>query len=256
MKSIKLDQSATVDELTEACIKAFDYEGRLNDESLVRMFLMMHPWYLSSADLAKKLSSKSLEENCLPELRLQICHLIKYWISEFPAEFDLNPELAEQIRRLKEQLAQQGEEHQSTLINVDSVPSYEWSRQVSQPAQSDFKKRKTSLLFDHLDSSELAEILVSGWPAGVDNPILERFITLFNSVSQWIQLMVLSKPTAPQRAAVISHFIRVAQVSQSIPSPKSMNQLPVPGQGINSQSQVNESTPSPRSMNQLPVPGK
>lgn len=46
----------------------------------------------------------------------------------------------------------------------------------------------------------------------VDNPILERFITLFNSVSQWIQLMVLSKPTAPQRAAVVSHFIRVAQV--------------------------------------------
>uniref|UniRef100_A0A674ETK7 RAS guanyl releasing protein 2 n=1 Tax=Salmo trutta TaxID=8032 RepID=A0A674ETK7_SALTR len=229
MKSIKLDQSATVDELTEACIKAFDYEGRLNDESLVRMFLMMHPWYLSSADLAKKLSSKSLEENCLPELRSQICHLIKYWISEFPAEFDLNPELAEQIRRLKEQLAQQGEEHQSTLINVDSVPSYEWSRQVSQPAQSDFKKRKTSLLFDHLDSSELAEhltymeyksfcrILFQDYHSfvmhgcTVDNPILERFITLFNSVSQWIQLMVLSKPTAPQRAAVISHFIRVAQ---------------------------------------------
>lgn len=46
----------------------------------------------------------------------------------------------------------------------------------------------------------------------VDNPILERFITLFNSVSQWIQLMVLSKPTAPQRAVVVSHFIRVAQV--------------------------------------------
>ncbi|KAL0187677.1 hypothetical protein M9458_014776, partial [Cirrhinus mrigala] len=45
----------------------------------------------------------------------------------------------------------------------------------------------------------------------VDNPILERFITLFNSVSQWIQLMVLSKPTAPQRAAVIAHFITVAQ---------------------------------------------
>ena len=48
----------------------------------------------------------------------------------------------------------------------------------------------------------------------VDNPILERFITLFNSVSQWIQLMVLSKPTAPRRAAVISHFIKVAKVSR------------------------------------------
>lgn len=52
----------------------------------------------------------------------------------------------------------------------------------------------------------------------VDNPILERFITLFNSVSQWIQLMVLSKPTAPQRAAVVAHFIRVAQVCSGGPS--------------------------------------
>lgn len=46
----------------------------------------------------------------------------------------------------------------------------------------------------------------------VDNPILERFITLFNSVSQWVQLMVLSKPTAQQRAQVITRFVMVAQV--------------------------------------------
>lgn len=46
----------------------------------------------------------------------------------------------------------------------------------------------------------------------VDNPILERFITLFNKVSQWIQMMVLSKPTAQQRATVICDFIKVAQV--------------------------------------------
>lgn len=52
----------------------------------------------------------------------------------------------------------------------------------------------------------------------VDNPILERFITLFNSVSQWVQLMVLSKPTAQQRAQVITRFILVAQVrGPSIP---------------------------------------
>ncbi|KAJ7996313.1 hypothetical protein DPEC_G00235800 [Dallia pectoralis] len=229
MNPIILNQSATVDELTEACIKAFDDDGRVKDNSLVRMFLMMHPWYLSSAELAKKLSDMSLGENCPTELRLQICYLIKYWIGEFPAEFDLNPGLAEQIGALKEQLAKKGEEDQSKLIDMDSVPSYEWRRQVSQQAQSDFKKRKRSLLFDHLDSSALAEhltymeyksfcrILFQDYHSfvmhgcTVDNPILERFITLFNSVSQWIQLMVLSKPTAPQRAAVISHFIGVAQ---------------------------------------------
>uniref|UniRef100_A0A3Q1FX01 RAS guanyl releasing protein 2 n=1 Tax=Acanthochromis polyacanthus TaxID=80966 RepID=A0A3Q1FX01_9TELE len=185
MESILSEQSATVDELVEACIQAFDEKGTLKDTSLVRMFLMMHPWYIPSTDMAKKLVLKSQEESCTAERRTKICHLMR--------------------------------------------PSYKWKRQVTQRVPSVSKKRKMSLLFDHLDSCELAEhltyleyksfckILFQDYHSfvmhgcTVDNPILERFITLFNSVSQWIQLMVLSKPTAPQRAAVISHFIRVAQ---------------------------------------------
>ncbi|KAM6949025.1 RAS guanyl-releasing protein 2-like [Aplochiton taeniatus] len=223
------EQSATVNELVEACTQAFDEKGAVKDPSLVRMFLMMHPWYLPSTDLTKKLQLKSQEENCAAELKTAICHLVKYWISEFPAEFNLNPALAEQIKDLKDLLTTEGNEQESQLIDVDSVPSYKWKRQVTQRVPSMSKKRKMSLLFDHLDSCELAEhltyleyksfckILFQDYHSfvmhgcTVDNPILERFITLFNSVSQWIQLMVLSKPTAPQRAAVISHFIRVAQ---------------------------------------------
>uniref|UniRef100_A0AAR2IXG8 RAS guanyl releasing protein 2 (calcium and DAG-regulated) n=1 Tax=Pygocentrus nattereri TaxID=42514 RepID=A0AAR2IXG8_PYGNA len=222
MASVSSDQSASVDELVEACIKAFDDEGVLKDPSLVRMFLMMHPWYLSSTDLAKNLLQKypsSVHAS-------QICHLIKYWVGEFPAEFDLNPELAEQIRCLKELLEQNGDVRRSLLIDIDSVPSYEWKRQLTSTVQ---KKSKTSLLFDHLDASTLAEhltymeyksfckILFQDYHSfvmhggTVDNPILERFITLFNSVSQWIQMMVLSKPTAQQRATVITDFITVAQ---------------------------------------------
>ncbi|KAJ8281843.1 hypothetical protein COCON_G00043620 [Conger conger] len=175
------------------------------------------------------LLQKSQEENCTAEHRTRICHLVKYWISEFPAEFDLNLELAEQIKGLKDLLTLEGNERQSRLIDIENVPSYEWKRQVTQRVPSVSKKRKMSLLFDHLDSCELAEhltyleyksfckILFQDYHSfvmhgcTVDNPILERFITLFNSVSQWIQLMVLSKPTAAQRATVISHFIRVAQ---------------------------------------------
>ncbi|XP_015254035.1 PREDICTED: RAS guanyl-releasing protein 2 [Cyprinodon variegatus] len=223
------EQSATVDELLEACIQAFDEKGVLKDASLVRMFLMMHPWYIPSTDMANKLVLKSQEETCTEERRTRICHLVKYWISEFPAEFNLNPELEEQIKHFKDLLSTEGNERQSQLIDLDSVPSYKWKRQVTQRVPSVSKKRKMSLLFDHLDSSELAEhltfleyksfckILFQDYHSfvmhgcTVDNPILERFITLFNSVSQWIQLMVLSKPTAPQRAAVVSHFIRVAQ---------------------------------------------
>uniref|UniRef100_A0A669DMT7 RAS guanyl releasing protein 2 n=1 Tax=Oreochromis niloticus TaxID=8128 RepID=A0A669DMT7_ORENI len=226
MESILSEQSATVDELVEACIKAFDEKGTLKDASLVRMFLMMHPWYIPSADLAKKLVLKYPSPL---SRRTKICHLVKYWISEFPAEFNLNPELADQIKDYKDLLTTEGNERQSQLIDLDSVPSYKWKRQVTQRVPSVSKKRKMSLLFDHLDSCELAEhltyleyksfckILFQDYHSfvmhgcTVDNPILERFITLFNSVSQWIQLMVLSKPTAPQRAAVIAHFIRVAQ---------------------------------------------
>uniref|UniRef100_A0A8C1PZ68 RAS guanyl releasing protein 2 (calcium and DAG-regulated) n=2 Tax=Cyprinus carpio TaxID=7962 RepID=A0A8C1PZ68_CYPCA len=226
MESVSSDQSASVDELVEACIKAFDDEGVLKEPSLVRMFLTMHPWYLSSSDLAKKLLHKSQEQDCSANRQSQICHLVKYWISEFPAEFDLNPALAEQIRGLKERLEQNGDVRRSLLIDIDSIPSYEWRRQLDETVQ---KKRKTSLLFDHLDASTLAEhltymeyksfckILFQDYHSfvmhgcTVDNPILERFITLFNSVSQWIQIMVLSKPTAQQRATVISEFINVAQ---------------------------------------------
>uniref|UniRef100_A0A671U142 RAS guanyl releasing protein 2 n=1 Tax=Sparus aurata TaxID=8175 RepID=A0A671U142_SPAAU len=213
MESILSEQSATVDELLEACIQAFDEKGALKDASLVRMFLMMQPWYIPSTDMTKNLVS----------------HVIVYWLSEFPAEFNLNPELEDQIKGFKDLLTTEGNERQSQLIDLDSVPSYKWKRQVTQRVPSVSKKRKMSLLFDHLDSCELAEhltyleyksfckILFQDYHSfvmhgcTVDNPILERFITLFNSVSQWIQLMVLSKPTAPQRAAVISHFIRVAQ---------------------------------------------
>lgn len=45
-----------------------------------------------------------------------------------------------------------------------------------------------------------------------NNPTLERSIALFNGISKWVQLMVLSKPTPQQRADVITKFINVAQV--------------------------------------------
>ncbi|XP_031440550.1 RAS guanyl-releasing protein 2 isoform X1 [Clupea harengus] len=229
MESVTLEQSATVDDLVDACIQAFDELGALKDSSVVRMFLMMHPWYLPSTELANKLLLKSQEEGCTDDVRSRICHLVKYWISEFPVEFNLNHELADQIKDLRELLHTEGNEQQSQLIDVESVPSYKWKRQVTQRVPSMSKKRKMSLLFDHLDSCELAEhltyleyksfckIMFQDYHSfvmhgcTVDNPILERFITLFNSVSQWIQLMVLSKPTAPQRAAVIAHFVKVAQ---------------------------------------------
>lgn len=42
---------------------------------------------------------------------------------------------------------------------------------------------------------------------------MERSIALCNGISQWVQLMVLSRPTPQLRAEVFIKFIHVAQVS-------------------------------------------
>lgn len=49
------------------------------------------------------------------------CGGCRYWISEFPAEFDLNPELADQIKGLKDSLSQEGNVRHSRLIDIESV---------------------------------------------------------------------------------------------------------------------------------------
>lgn len=41
---------------------------------------------------------------------------------------------------------------------------------------------------------------------------MERSIALCNGISQWVQLMVLSRPTPQLRAEVFIKFIQVAQV--------------------------------------------
>uniref|UniRef100_F1RQP7 RAS guanyl-releasing protein 2 n=1 Tax=Sus scrofa TaxID=9823 RepID=F1RQP7_PIG len=229
--TLDLDKGCTVEELLRGCIEAFDDSGKVRDPQLVRMFLMMHPWYIPSSQLAAKLLhiyQQSRKDNS-SSLQVKTCHLVRYWISAFPAEFDLNPELAEQIKELKALLDQEGNRRHSSLIDIESVPTYKWKRQVTQRNPVGQKKRKMSLLFDHLEPLELAEhltyleyrsfckILFQDYHSfvthgcTVDNPVLERFISLFNSVSQWVQLMVLSKPTAPQRALVITHFVHVAE---------------------------------------------
>ncbi|MEE6518724.1 hypothetical protein FKM82_029886 [Ascaphus truei] len=222
-----LEKGLTIDEMITRCIQSFDSDGKLRDAELVQMFLMMHPWYIPSGDLAKKLFTLSEAGDNLE--RERICHLVRFWISEYPAEFDLNPVLGEQIRHLKKALENTGNRRESSLIDIESVPSYGWKRQVTQRGPVGGRIRKTSLLFDHLDPSELAEhlthlefhsfskILFQDYHSfvlhgcTVGNPVLERFIALFNGVSQWIQLMVLSKHTPQQRAAVIKQFVKVAE---------------------------------------------
>ncbi|XP_071891785.1 ras guanyl-releasing protein 3 isoform X5 [Anas platyrhynchos] len=230
MGSNTLGKAATLDELLNACIEMFDDKGNQCSSHLPRTFLLMHRWYLPSTELAGKLLSTYRDasgENC-NEFRLKICYFMRYWILEFPAEFNLDLGLIRLTEEFRELASQLGYEDHIHLIDISSIPSYDWMRRVTQRKKIS-KKGKACLLFDHLEPIELAEHLTflehksfrrisfTDYQSYVihgcleNNPTLERSIALFNGISKWVQLMVLSKPTPQQRAEVITKFINVAQ---------------------------------------------
>ncbi|XP_025072533.1 ras guanyl-releasing protein 3 isoform X4 [Alligator sinensis] len=234
MGSNTLGKAATLDDLLNTCIEMSDDKGGLGTAHLPRTFLLMHRWYLSSTELAGKLLSiyrDASGENC-DEFRLKICYFMRYWILEFPAEFNLDLGLIRLTEEFREVATQLGYEAHIHLIDISSIPSYDWMRRVTQRKKTS-KKGKACLLFDHLEPIELAEHLTFlehksfrrisfiDYQSYVihgcleNNPTLERSIALFNGISKWVQLMVLSKPTPQQRAEVITKFINIAQVQQS-----------------------------------------
>ncbi|XP_062862852.1 ras guanyl-releasing protein 3 isoform X2 [Trichomycterus rosablanca] len=230
MGSRMLGKAAPLDLLLDSCISAFDDGGELNADPLPRTLLLMHRWYVSSTELAGKLLI--MYRDCTGDeretTRLKICYLMRYWIVEFPAEFDLDLGLIRLTEEFRDVTAQLGYKQHQQLLDISTIPSYDWMRKLTQ-RKKQVKKGKASLLFDHLEPMELAEHLtfleyksirrisftdyrsyvVNG--CVLDNPTLERSISLFNGVSQWVQLMVLSKLTPQHRADVFSKFIHVAQ---------------------------------------------
>ncbi|XP_056147518.1 ras guanyl-releasing protein 3 [Lampris incognitus] len=230
MGSPTLGKAAPLDVLIDECIHAFDDNGELKGNLLPRILLLMHRWYVTSTELAGKLLMmyRECQDDICSRTRLKICYLMRYWIVTFPAEFNLDLGLIRVTEEFRDLALQLGCEEHIKLIDISTISSYDWMRKLTQ-RKKHVKKGKASLLFDHLEPMELAEHLtflefksirrisfldyqsyvIHG--CLVDNPTLERSIALFNGVSQWVQLMVLSKLTPQNRAEVITKYINVAQ---------------------------------------------
>ncbi|XP_063557371.1 RAS guanyl-releasing protein 4 isoform X1 [Gorilla gorilla gorilla] len=141
-----------------------------------------------------------------------------------------DPQLEEVIGRFWATVAQEGNSAQRRLgdsSNLLSPGGPGPPLPMSSPGLG--KKRKVSLLFDHLETGELAQHLtylefrsfqaitpqdlrsyvLQGSVRGC--PALEGSVGLSNSVSRWVQVMVLSRPGPLQRAQVLDKFIHVAQ---------------------------------------------
>ncbi|KAI4568032.1 hypothetical protein MJT46_007830 [Ovis ammon polii x Ovis aries] len=156
-----------------------------------------------------------------PGLCLKICYFVRYWITEFWIMFKMDTSLASTMEEFQELVKANGEELHCRLIDTTQI-------KLTQRIKSNTsKKRKVSLLFDHLEPEELSEHLTylefksfrrisfSDYQNYLvnscvkENPTMERSIALCNGISQWVQLMVLSRPTPQLRAEVFIKFIQV-----------------------------------------------
>ncbi|KAJ8290438.1 hypothetical protein GJAV_G00012880 [Gymnothorax javanicus] len=229
----QFSKGASWEELLQSCVQSFDAEGSLcRSNHLLHITLTMHRQLVSSSDLLEKLITlfkNAMENDNIVECQ-KICYLIRYWIREFWTMFRLHSSLSDSIENFRDLMREQGQERLCPLLETKWLSNRDWSRKASQKIKANSsKKRKVSLLFDHLEPEELAEHLTylefksfcrisfadyqnyirSGCMK--DNPMMERSIALCNGISQWVQLMVLSRPTAQLRAEVFKKFIHVAQ---------------------------------------------
>ncbi|XP_026246865.1 RAS guanyl-releasing protein 1 isoform X2 [Urocitellus parryii] len=228
-----LAKGASLDDLIDSCIQSFDADGNLcRSNQLLQVMLTMHRIIISSADLLQKvmtLYKEALAKNS-PGLCLKICYFVRYWITEFWIMFKMDASLTNTMEEFQELVKANGEELHCRLIDTTQINARDWSRKLTQRIKSNTsKKRKVSLLFDHLEPEELSEHLTylefksfrrisfSDYQNYLvnscvkENPTMERSIALCNGISQWVQLMVLSRPTPQLRAEVFIKFIHVAQ---------------------------------------------
>ncbi|KAM6202511.1 RAS guanyl-releasing protein 1 [Rhynchocyon petersi] len=235
-----LAKGASLDDLIDSCIQSFDTDGKLcRSNQLLQVMLTMHQIIISSAELLQKVITlypltqstyKDALANNSPGLCLKICHFVRYWITEFWIMFKMDASLTNMMEEFQELVKANGEESHCDLIDTSQINAREWSRKLTQRIKSNTsKKRKVSLLFDHLEPEELSEHLTylefksfrrisfSDYQNYLlnncvkENPTMERSIALCNGISQWVQLMVLSRPTPQLRAEVFIKFIQVAQ---------------------------------------------
>uniref|UniRef100_A0A674NNM7 RAS guanyl-releasing protein 1 n=1 Tax=Takifugu rubripes TaxID=31033 RepID=A0A674NNM7_TAKRU len=198
---------------------------------LLNITLTMHRFLITSSDLLDKvLTFKTALDREHPTACQKICFFIRHWIREFWMMFRLHHSLSDSLEEFREMIREQGQEHLCTLLETKWINERDWSWKASQKIiPNPSKKRKVSLLFDHLEPIELAEHLTYlefksfcrisflDYQNYIRNccmkdiPAMERSIALCNGISQWVQLMVLSRPTAQLRAEVFTKFIHVAE---------------------------------------------
>ncbi|PAV59833.1 hypothetical protein WR25_09956 [Diploscapter pachys] len=187
---------------------------------------MAHQWIIDSTTLMSNFISVFQESRDI-QFRTKVCCAVAYWIHICPMHFDGQPQLCSLVVRLKT-IAEEVSDEIRTRLDVSNLPSYAWMRVVSVRHPIN-RQLQVSLSFEqwspedistslsHIDFKMLSRITIAELKRYVkdgnlkDTPVLERSISVFNNLSNWVQCMILSKPTPKERADIITKFVKVGK---------------------------------------------
>lgn len=93
------------------------------------------------------------------KFRRLICYAVRFWIVQFPVHFDMDPKLSTIMKDWQKWLTEQDYVELASLVDLSCLPSYDWIRNISVRDPSVKHCRKVSLVFNHLEPSELAKHL-------------------------------------------------------------------------------------------------
>ncbi|XGW01911.1 hypothetical protein V3C99_014192 [Haemonchus contortus] len=218
------DAPQTIAQLVAHCVQCFDDDGDVVDDEFLFSLFVAHQWLVDSTQLLAQFIV-TLQESKELRVRIGLCLAVVYWIRRFPHHFDGQQSLQQLAVRFRT-LASDVPEETREMIDVSNLPSYAWLRALSvrQPVA-----RQVSLSFEqwspedistslsHIDYKVLSRISIAelkryvkdGSPA--NTPMLERSISIFNNLSNWVQIMVLSKTTPKERAIMVTKFVNVGK---------------------------------------------
>uniref|UniRef100_A0A8C9ULC8 RAS guanyl releasing protein 4 n=1 Tax=Spermophilus dauricus TaxID=99837 RepID=A0A8C9ULC8_SPEDA len=182
--------SYSEDELLEKCIQSFDSSGSLRrGDHVLNMVLAMHSWVLPSAELAARLLYQEAAEDTQELRQLQICHLVRYWMAQHPEAMRQEPQLEEVIGRFWAAVAQEA----SPILSPGGPGP---PPLTSSPGLG--KKCKVSLLFDHLESEELAQHLTYLEFRLCPTPHTPLSLDLFYTEDEIYELSYAREPRCPK----------------------------------------------------------
>ncbi|KAI1694472.1 rasGEF domain-containing protein [Ditylenchus destructor] len=220
------DDELNVFTLVRRCCECFDEHGEITSEDLPHCLLLVGEYLMENVELMAQFVALYQDEG--NEFDHRVCAAVGYWIRHFPMHFDANSQLCALVDRLKKMAIKDGRINETLINDLDlsSVPSYAWMRNVSvrNPVS-----RHVSLSFEqwspedlsnaisHVDYRVLSRVTIPEIKRYIrlnklsQTPVLERSIAVFNSLSCWVQCMILSKPTAKERADIMTKFVNVGK---------------------------------------------